>query len=114
MNLEVTSRFHHYLLEIRKPLARDLKYISSMKTWVNLFTKHPASVGESWGQHALAACSFAWSLQLASLAAFVHALLPFLFVKTASARITSLYGRMVTHRSRPMAAGTSVPSDRAN
>ena len=73
------------------------------------FTEHPASVGESYGQHAGAAFGFAWRLQLAALAALVHSLLPFLCVKTASSSITSLHDRMVTHRART----TSAPNDGA-
>lgn len=72
-----------------------------MKTPRNVFTEHPASVGETWGEHAATAWGFAWRLQLAAIAALVHAVLPFLFVKTASTMITSLHGSMVTHRVRP-------------
>ena len=46
------------------------------------------------------------------MAALVHAVLPFLFEKTASRMITSLYGRMVTHRRKedrvPAAATTGI------
>ena len=64
------------------------------------FTDHPAAVGETWGQHASTAFGFALSLQGAALAALVHAILPFMFVKTASKIITRLHTRMVSHRSR--------------
>ena len=50
---------------------------------------------------AAAAWGFAWRLQVAALAALVHAVLPFLCVKTASTLITGLHGRMVTHRQSP-------------
>lgn len=66
-----------------------------------LFTEHPASVGETWGEHAATAWGFAWCLQLASIAAPVHAVLPFLFVKTASTMITSPHGSMVAYCVRP-------------
>ncbi len=64
------------------------------------FTDHPASVGESYAEHAQSAFGFAWRLQAASWAALVHALLPFLFAKTASGLITTLHQRMVTNRHR--------------
>ena len=63
-----------------------------------LFTEHPASVGETYGEHMGMATGFGVRLLMASLACFVHALLPFLFQKTASRMITTLHGRMVTHR----------------
>lgn len=69
-----------------------------MENLTRAFTEHPAAVGETWGQHATTAFGFALSLQIAALAALVHAVLPFMFVKTASRIITQLYGRMVSHR----------------
>ena len=72
-----------------------------MKTPRQLLTEHPATVGETWGEHAATAWDFAWRLQVAALAALVHAVLPFLCVKTASTLITDLHGRMVTHRQSP-------------
>ena len=77
-----------------------------MKTLSHAFTEHPATVGETWGEHAMTSWGFAWRLQVAAVAALVHALLPFLYVKTASGMITSLHSKMVTHRVRPAAAPT--------
>ena len=65
-----------------------------------LFTEHPASVEESYPEHMAMAFSFAGRMFLASLACFVHGLLPFLFVKTGSAAITELHDRMVSNRQR--------------
>ena len=65
-----------------------------------LFTEHPASVDESYGEHLLMAGSFSLRLFLGALACLVHALLPFLFVQTGSAIITDLHERMVTKRHR--------------
>ncbi len=58
-----------------------------------LFLDHPRSVEESYGEHALFAFSFALKLFVASLAALVHAILPFAFEKTASKMIAQLYDR---------------------
>ena len=66
----------------------------------HLFTDHPASVGESYTEHLGMASRFAGRMLLGSAACLVHALLPFLFVKTGSGIITELYGRMVTNRDR--------------
>ena len=65
-----------------------------------LFTDHPASVGENYLEHLVAAMSFSLELLIAALVCLVHALLPFLFVKTGSQRITGLYQKMVTHRDK--------------
>ncbi|MBL8384163.1 MAG: hypothetical protein JNM90_13870 [Burkholderiales bacterium] len=74
-----------------------------MNTIKHAFTAHPATVGETWAEHAGVAFGFAWRLQLAALAALVHAVFPFLFVKTASSRISDLHGRMVVNRVRDRA-----------
>lgn len=84
-----------------------MRYIGYMKILARAFTEHPASVGETWREHAATAFGFSWRLQLAALAALVHALFPFLFVKTASTLITTLYERMVTHRRKPQVPGAS-------
>jgi hypothetical protein len=74
-----------------------------------LFTQHPRSVGESYGEHLGVAGSFGLRLTLAGLACLVHGLLPFLFVKTGSNAIRALHHDMVTHRQRkaigPVEAG---------
>jgi len=64
------------------------------------FTEHPASVGETYTEHMQVAAGFGLRLFLASLACFVHALLPFLFERTGSTAIQSLHGSMVMSRLR--------------
>lgn len=95
-----------YAPDKRKPFARRLRYSAFMKTLRRAFTEHPASVGETWCEHAGTALGFSWRLQVAALAALMHAVFPFLFVKTASTLITTLHDRMVTHRRRPKVSGT--------
>jgi hypothetical protein len=63
-----------------------------------LFNEHPASVGEGYWEHLLRASWFGGRMLLAAGACFVHALLPFLFVKTGSKAITELHTAMVTGR----------------
>ena len=65
-----------------------------------LFTRHPASVGETYGEHMGVALSFAGPLALAAMAALVHAFLPWCFERTASGIVTRLHDRMVTNRTR--------------
>jgi hypothetical protein len=74
-----------------------------------LFNEHPASVGESYGEHLVQASSFGARMILAGLACLVHGLLPFLFVRTGSTAITALHSRMVTNRSRLPAATQAAP-----
>ena len=64
------------------------------------FTAHPASVGETYGQHLANALYFARQLLIASAACLLHALFPFLFEKTASGILVRLYERMVLSRSK--------------
>ena len=52
-----------------------------------LFCEHPASVDETYTEHMAAASGFALRLFAASVVCAVHAVLPFLFVKTGSTMI---------------------------
>ena len=65
-----------------------------------LFTEHPASVGETYGEHLRAAAGFAFTLLRAGCACLLHALLPFLCVHTGSRAVERLHDRMVVNRSR--------------
>jgi hypothetical protein len=69
------------------------------------FTDHPASVGETYGQHCAVAAGFGWRLIAAGLACLVHAVFPFLFERTGSRAVTALHERMVTARRRAPAPG---------
>ena len=60
---------------------------------MNPFTAHPASVGETYGQHFRFALRFGAKMTAGGLAAIVHSLLPFCFVTTAS-RISDELVRM--------------------
>jgi hypothetical protein len=71
------------------------------------FTEHPASVGESYSQHCVCAFGFGARMVWAGIACMIHALLPFLFVRTASRAITELNEQMISKRS---ATPRSVPS----
>lgn len=65
-----------------------------------LFTEHPASVGESYGEHFFMALSFGLRMTLTGLACLCHALLPFTFVKTGSRMISRLNEEMVLKRDK--------------
>jgi len=55
-----------------------------------LFREHPASCNESYIEHLINAALFGAKLVIAGIACVVHAILPFLFVNTASARVKKL------------------------
>jgi uncharacterized protein DUF6356 len=77
------------------------------------FTEHPASVGETYLQHLVTASGFAARLIAAGGACLVHAVFPFLFVKTGSGAIQELHRRMVTHRRHePAGAADTVSASR--
>jgi hypothetical protein len=61
-----------------------------------IFLNHPASVEETYGQHARFAGGFALKLFAAACAAALHAVIPCLFEKTASRMVADLYAR--THK----------------
>lgn len=68
-----------------------------------LFTEHPASVDESYGEHLAMATGFGLRMILGGIACLVHGLLPFLFVKTGSRQIGALHDIMVVNRNRTQA-----------
>jgi len=65
---------------------------------VRLFTVHPASVGESYGEHLMRAMCFGVRMLGAGSACLIHGLLPFLFVRTGSRAIADLNDRMIENR----------------
>ena len=66
--------------------------------FTRLFLEHPRSIGESYLEHQRHALGFGFSLFLAALACFIHAIVPGLCVRTGSRAITRLHDRMVTNR----------------
>jgi Family of unknown function (DUF6356) len=69
-----------------------------MERWS--FTAHPASVGETYGEHFRSACKFSAAMFSGGIACFVHAVFPFVFVTTGSSKVRELYECMVTNRTR--------------
>jgi hypothetical protein len=59
-----------------------------------LFLDHPRAIGESYGQHARTAFRFGVRMTLGGLACMVHAVIPGLFVKTASRTVVQLDAEM--------------------
>lgn len=67
---------------------------------MELFTRHPASVGESYLQHLASAWGFAFTMLAGAVACLLHGLLPFAFKSSGSRRIMALHSRMVVNRRR--------------
>lgn len=64
----------------------------------NLFTDHPASVNETYTEHAGFAFGFGVRMILAGLACCVHGIFPFLFERTGSHMIIKLHQRLGANR----------------
>jgi hypothetical protein len=58
------------------------------------FTRHPAAVGETYGEHLAFASGVGGRMVLAGLACLLHGLLPFLFERTGSRTIAALHARV--------------------
>jgi hypothetical protein len=59
-----------------------------------LFLAHPRSAGQGYFEHMRFAWSFGATLAVATIAALVHGLLPFLFQTAAGDRVRTLYARL--------------------
>ena len=66
----------------------------------NPFTKHPASVNETYFEHMQCAFKFFYTLFELSFAALVHAIFPFWFERTASNGIKDLNDCMQDRRKK--------------
>jgi hypothetical protein len=65
---------------------------------IRAFTDHPASVGESYGEHLVRAVCFGTRMVFAGLACLIHGVLPFMFERTGSSAVKELNERMVRSR----------------
>lgn len=63
------------------------------------FTAHPASVGETYGQHFRSATSFSRTMAVAAFCCGIHAVFPFIFEKAASRAVEQLFNDMCLNRS---------------
>lgn len=56
----------------------------------NIFREHPNSVGETYLQHFVTACSFGIKLIFIAIRVFIHAIFPWCFENSASNQIGKL------------------------
>jgi len=57
---------------------------------INIFTKHPEEVGETYLEHMFNALRYSLTFLFLFVVAFIHALLPFMFTRTASCVIQEM------------------------
>jgi len=79
---------------------------------IDAFTRHPASVGETYGEHFAFATGVGSRLIAAGLACMLHAIFPFLFERTGSRAIIALHAR-VTSGARGQIQATTAAVKRA-
>ena len=72
-----------------------------MTAWSRLFTDHPATVNESYGQHFASAMGFGFRMIWGGIICLVHAVIPGVCCTKGSDMICDLHDRMVTNRRRP-------------
>ncbi len=75
----------------------------------DIFTRHPASVGQTWVQHCRFALSVSRTLTVAAVAAAVHAVVPALCETTASRAVDRLHAQI--HGLRDADAGMVEPTE---
>ena len=75
-------------------MASHTDHPSGPLQFIKGFVNHPASVNETYWQHARFAFGFSVSLFLAAGAALIHAIVPPLFETTASRIICALHTRL--------------------
>lgn len=78
---------------------------------VRLFTQHPETVGEAYGEHFGVAMRSSGRMFAASFCAFVQAFLPFCFEKTASTMARRMVADMDRRSAHPSAPVQVAPAE---
>jgi hypothetical protein len=61
---------------------------------LDAFTRHPAAVGETYGEHFVFATGVGGRMVLAGMACMLHGIFPFLFERTGSRTILDLHSQV--------------------
>ncbi len=72
--------------------------MSQSSPFRRLFTDHPASVGESYLEHAGVASSFGARMIVGGVACMFHGLVPAWFTRTGSNTVKALYREMISRQ----------------
>jgi hypothetical protein len=67
---------------------------------MNPFTKHPASAGETYGEHFTLAWAFGLRMIWGGMAALIHGLFPFVFTVTGSTTVNRLHQQLIDRRAK--------------
>ena len=70
---------------------------------LDLFSRHPRSVGETYFEHLCFATRFGLAMITGGVACVVHGLLPFLCVTSGSRRVRELHAVLLSHPARRVA-----------
>jgi len=76
-------------------------------TLLQQFTRHPAAVGETYGEHLVFASGIGGRMVIAGLACMLHGIFPFLFERTGSRTILELHRSVTQGRRGAIAAGAT-------
>ncbi len=69
-----------------------------MSVWRRLFSDHPASVNESYGQHLVNAMGFSFRMIWGGITCLVHAVIPGVCCTKGSDMICELHEKMIINR----------------
>jgi len=78
------------------------------------FTRHPATVGETYSEHFAFATGVGGRMVIAGLACMVHGIFPFLFERTGSRTILDLHRSVTQGRRGAIATGATPATIRAD
>ncbi len=76
--------------------------MSEPKETDNLFTSHPHSLGETYGQHFRYAMLTGLKITFAGLACIIHSIFPFMFITTASDSLKEIHQNIADRKTPPM------------
>jgi hypothetical protein len=80
------------------------------KTLDRLFAEHPREIGETYSEHASHAGYIGTRMLLAGLACLVHAVVPGLFIRTASNTVDGIIELMAKRTAHSPDSSAAVPA----
>lgn len=93
------SRLKHTVLVMAAEISSVATQRRQGRRLLNiLFVDHPRSLGESYWKHLQHAFEFGSAMIAAGIACVIHALVPALFVRTASTTVVRLHAAMAAKR----------------
>ena len=90
--------FNPGVLTVADEISSTMPNAPGHTLWDSVFNDHPRSLGESYWAHQRHAFEFGTSMIWGGVACVIHALIPALFVRTASSTILQLHERLIATR----------------